>query len=284
MIQGKMKKFFKEIILILKQFIFIIKSLVSSPKIYSDILKNYKGYGLKFSSLVVLLITIIFLFGFSINLEIFEKNLYSKHSKESTNLDYIINQIPEINYNGDSISLDVKQPLFIKNPKDFTIAAFDLNGNIKISEKKNIPMIFQKNEVIFPNMNYIQSIKYSMFDREKKIITHTDIKNLIINKIESLKNNFVILAIILYFVTFLDYLIQNILIITLSYFTCKFMKLRFSFEDIVRSVLFASAPSAILSTILIFTFPLLLGISSFIKLFCIYFLSRAISKEYRLSR
>jgi hypothetical protein len=277
------RNFFNEIIVILSQFIFINRSLLTSQKIYYDILRFYRGYGLKFSFAVIFITTLIYTFGFLINIEIFDTKLKSEISKETTYLDYIVNQFPEINYDGKTISInDLDQKvIFIKNHDNVPIAVFDINNQIKATEKKNILLIFKAREINFPQTDYIKSISYkNILGSEPKNIANKDIKDFILKTISNFKNNILLAAPIIFAISLADYIIENFFIMILLYIICRVLKLSLLFKDIMRAILFASGPSTILSSILIFIMPDFIFLGTLMKLFCLFLLYKAIANIY----
>ncbi len=272
---------FQEIRNISRLFFYILKALLSSQKIYYDIVKNYRGYGIRFTAIVILLTTLISVIGFSINLKLLESNLAKPYSTEFSNLDYIISQFPEnINYDGNSISFKEDEKIIeIKNPKNIVIMSFDLKNKMKNSEKAKIPIQFKKNEVLFPNLGYINSIKYNNLSIERGIsISNMDIKNYIDHSLKTVKENVIFSIPIVFIIKFIDYILENILLIGFLYFICKLLKIDLLLKDIVRVTLFACAPSAIFESILLFTTPDLLFLSSLLKIFCLFLMYKAIGK------
>lgn len=275
-----MKRLYGEVCNIIKIFFYIIKSLLTSKKIYYHIIWIYKGYGLKFASIVVLISSIITMLGLYININILEYNLNRIDENNVNYLDYIVDQFPEpINYNGHSISFpDDNNVIKIKNKDGRAIILFDVNNKSTGSQRVNVPIIFKKNEVLFPKINYLNSIIYSSISNKNYSIYNTDIKSFINYHLGKMKSNILIASPIMYLLKFIDYIIENILIITLIFFMTKIFKIQINFSTVMRGVLFVVAPSFIFASILILLAPELLFISSFMKLICLFLLSKAITK------
>jgi hypothetical protein len=279
---SKMRKIFYELIKILKIFFLLIKSLIKSDNIYFNILKHYNGYGLKFTSLLIFFTTLISIFGIFINIQIFENNLQKIHTDNISRLDYIVNQFPEIHYDGKTISFENDdKPILIKNSQNDIIFAFDINNILKITEKSKTIAVFKKSELSFFKIPYVKSLNYkNIFGTKVRTINHEDLKIFILQSIDSAKANIIFSTPLIFLLTFIDYIVENSIVIFFVFILCKLLHINVTIKDITRTILFAAAPSALLSSILLFTIPSLLFLSSALRLFCLFSVYRTLAKIF----
>ncbi len=104
---------------------------VSSIGFYQRILLFYEGYGLKYIltlSFIASLFCSIYILNFVDNVKNYLA--YGTISTDVANLDHVISQFPEINYDGSKISLSDKEPIYINNTDNVPVVAIDPENKI----------------------------------------------------------------------------------------------------------------------------------------------------------
>ncbi|KAF8818360.1 hypothetical protein [Rickettsia endosymbiont of Cardiosporidium cionae] len=145
---------------------------VSSTIFYQKIYTNYHGYGFKYLlnitaiSLIILFVPIIQIFHSSGIDEYLSHNTISNYTTK--NIDFILEQIPEMNFNGKIISNSSNNNDEIKYIYDLEnkpILVIDTGSKLSQQEKYKIPIIFNRETIKF-NLNLInlENTKYTQIN------------------------------------------------------------------------------------------------------------------------
>lgn len=122
---------------------------VSSINFYCDVYKFYSGYGLRYLLMTCFLSSLIYCLSVLTTLvELKNYFVSNQSSKSTTTLEYIINQLPDIYYDGSNITLKDFSPLYLyKNSRD-KVAVIDCQDQLTHAEKMQVPIILTSNKII----------------------------------------------------------------------------------------------------------------------------------------
>lgn len=163
--------------ILLNPVLFIVNLLInvwlsiSSISFYEKILKK-KDYGLLYIlnlSLLSALVCTVFLLCNMHHIQQYLKN--NILSKTVINMDFILNKIPPIEYNGQEIISSRQMPLVIQNQDKVNVLAIDPNNQIPPGTRYTIPVIVTKKQIIIKLLDYSGDIK-STFPIELNTIFH----------------------------------------------------------------------------------------------------------------
>lgn len=234
---------------------------VSSINFYQRVISSYEGYGIKY----ILTISFISSFLCSIFILNYLDNIrqyfsYGTMTPSVINLDHIMSQFPELKYDGNKISLENPEPIYINNVYNQPIAAIDPENKISQSEKAKISILFTSRRIIFSfadsqktNVNSFPIDYPQIFGEESQIITQEVVRS----SMEKFFNKapkiliyimFPLLALLIFFNTFLE----KSFIIIMIYLLANFMSIKFSMKICTRLTMFTSGIFVLLQpTILI---------------------------------
>jgi hypothetical protein len=236
----------------------------SSAKFYQNILSNYGGYGIKyilniclFSSFVC---SIIFLNNINKLQDYFSDN---QVTAQVENIDHIISQLPDINYNGATIKISEEDlPSYINGVNGNRVVALD-PANKLTHQQKQIPIILSSDKIIIsffdPNgqMVFNIPIKYNqLFGNSPQLLSQEVIKSRLSVIFHELPKFYIYIVFPLIMLwLFVKILLINIFLSSLLYFAMSVLEIKASLKDCIRVTLFTSG-------IFIFLYPIILLLSS----------------------
>lgn len=237
---------------------------VSSINFYQQILSSYKGYGVRY------ILTVSFfssLFCSAIILSYFSNiNQYFTYgaiSPDTTNIDHIISQFPELKYDGSSISLENSDPVYINNTNNQPVVVIDPENKLPSSERAKIPVLLAKRKIILlftdPQKNNIGSFSLEypkLFDQDNTVISQETIKSLLersFNKAPTIiiYIMFPALALLIFFNNFLE---KSFIIIAI-YLLSNFVGTKSSMKTCIRVTMFSSGVLVLLQPFLLLILP-----------------------------
>lgn len=248
---------------------------ITSYTFYQDVYKKYCGYGFKYLFTICWISSVIYGIIILNNFNKFEQYLTSENNTE---IEYILNQIPLIQYDGKSISTDVEMPYFIEDTQHRRVAAIDLQSELEYSESSKIPIILKQNSAtiafISPSDSSTQqrnnvTINYdTIFGNTQWILNGSDTtRQYIIHTLQYSSKIFIyllmpILAIFRFAVIVFEKLFAMIVIYSLSYF----LGLTINLQTSCRLVMFASGVPVLLQPLFSTLIPQLYFITQILQL------------------
>lgn len=256
---------------------------VSSVKFYQEVCRSYTGYGLKYIFYICFLSSLLLCCIISLYLNILKDSFNDSQNgpklKLVANFEYILDQMPDVHYNGVSINTGQEDPVYIKDIEGNLVAIIDASNRLSVSEKSNSSMIFTQNSLLIRQKNgLVSNILYSDISNSKltkqkiaKIeeIIHNypwfivginimqDLHNTILNK-DTIKKEFtnffnILPKIFLYLgfplitiMAFISLIIENLFMIALVYLLSKVMNgTSLNISQSIRGVMFASGMQVI---------------------------------------
>jgi hypothetical protein len=227
---------------------------VSSIKFYENVFKNYKDYGLLYilnlSLISSIMCSVIFLSHIDKIRNYLNHNIISE---ETENIDFVISQLPPIEFDGQKISINEETPLYIKNKNDIKIVAIDPSNKIKPSDRDKIPVILTADKMILKMLDSEQKVQNTFpvqfdkfFGETPRIFTQIDIKAIFAKLFDQAPRIFIYLifpitGFLIFFNTFLD----KSLFIVLIFLVSRATKINLTMKTCIRLAMYASGFYAI---------------------------------------
>lgn len=246
-----------DIVLAIKVLLRILWLSVSSVAFYEDVYKRYSGYGVKYLFTLSFISSVIYC-AISLNYVILLKNYleFNKLTAYTSNLEYIIKQLPEISYDGKNISINEETPLFLFNANAGKVGAIDPKNQLSFSEKNKIPIVFTNNKIILSFVWDKKKINlpfdYQMiFGTEPQVLSDEQFKKHFAQVVNSVPTLFIyILMPVMIILTFIATLLRASLLIILVYLITQIFGPTIPIKTCIRVVLFSSGAHTLLEPIL----------------------------------
>ncbi|APZ30061.1 DUF1189 family protein [Rickettsia conorii] len=257
---------------------------ISSIEFYKDVYKNYQGYGIRYVftlSFILSIIYCIFILNYIITLKDYFNGIQS--SKVTANIEYIINQLPEIKYNNSNISVEEVEPIYLYSKNNNKIVVIDTKNQVSNKEKSKIPFVLEENKlkinliVANTKKHFPSTINYSeMFKQNEVILTPEIIKKYFADNLLYAPNLFIYFGmpfiILFWFVTFL---LERSIIVLLVYSLANLLTTKTSIQTSIRLVMFSSGVPIILQPVIIILIPELSILLQLLQMFttCLVFVA-----------
>ncbi len=271
-----------------KTIIYIVFSSVTSVRFYQRVILHYHGYGIKYA------LTLSFIAALFCNLLILNHTSNLKQyltqgiiTKDVNKFDYIISQLPVFYYDGNNLSIEGNEPLYINDANNQPVIAIDPENKIPAAVRAKIFLLFtNKNFVIsfFQNNNDSRNIviKYSqILGNDSQVLTHESQKILLLDLLDKVTN------VIIYFlfpllggIIFFNLLIEKSLFILLLYAFSNFASIVFSMKTCIRVTFFSASMFILIQPLMLFTIPEYIKFAWGIQIWANFLMLLAIIKIY----
>ncbi len=265
---------------------------LTSSDFYSDLYINHKGYGFKYLINLCILSSMIICGSLIVQINYQKQSLSSvsdlnnginqsegnnavfAESKNDAvdaggvNLNYLINQIPAMPYDGESITYDGEMPLYIKMPSGNTVAVIDLEGATFNRHKSFVaPVIFTKKliNISFVNLQGEAEVSVPLeykkiFGSEARVIDRSVIRDVLSEYFDYAPNLiiyafFPIFSLFLFGLTIFQNIAAIIMLLLVSFLFYK----NVSWKGCVRLVVFSAASVTLLQSLAFVSIPELLN-------------------------
>lgn len=234
---------------------------ISSIEFYKDVYQKYHGYGIRYLFIVSFIPAIIYCI-FILNYLITLKDSFNgtKQTKTTDNIEYIINQLPEMQYANSRISVKDEEPIYLYNKNNDKVAVIDIKKQVSIREKSKIPFVIEADKLTInfaidnTKKSFPRTINYSsLFDQSQITLTPEIIKKYFADNLMHLPNLFIYLgmpAIILFW--FVTFFLERSIIILLVCVAFKLLFNKVSVQDATRLVMFSSGVPILLQPVVPF--------------------------------
>jgi hypothetical protein len=174
-------------------------------------------------------------------------------SEETKNIDFVIKQLPPIEFDGQKISISENTPLFIKNKNDAKIVTIDPNNQMKPSDRDKLPIILASDKMIIKIIDSDQKVQNTfpirfdkLFGDTPHIFTQEDIKANFAKLFDQAPRIFIYIifpltGFLILFNTFLD----KSLFIILIFLVARVSKINLTMKTCIRLAMYASGFYAI---------------------------------------
>lgn len=144
-----MTNIFDDLVNWLKTLVRIFWQSLSSADFYFDVYRHYSGYGIKYLINICLICSFLISFTALKNARDMEVFLTSenKNPGKMSNLHSIIEQFPEIIFDGKEITINSDGPYFIFNENGEKLVAIDTENKLNPREIDAIPIVFLKQRI-----------------------------------------------------------------------------------------------------------------------------------------
>ncbi|MGX6959724.1 MAG: DUF1189 family protein [Rickettsia endosymbiont of Pentastiridius leporinus] len=254
---------------------------IRSIDFYKDVYKKYHGYGIRYLFIVSFIPSIIyciFILNYIVMLKGYFNGLHS--SKVTDNIEYVLNQLPEIKYANSKIFVEELEPIYLYNKYNEKVVVIDTKNQISNIEKSKIPFVLEASKFtvnliitntkkIFPSIiNYSDLFKQNQLTLTPEIIKKYFAENLLY--VPNLFIYFGMPAIMLFW--FITFLFEKSVIILLVYITTTLLRTKTSIQTAIRLVMFSSGVPILLQPI-VTLIPQLSGVSQLVQIFtlCLVF-------------
>lgn len=237
---------------------------VSSVAFYEKIFRSYKGYGFKYAfilSFIASLFCTILLLNNTETLRVYlDKGIIST---KTDSLDFIISQLPDMEYDGRRIALTEETPYYINDKSNNKTIAIDPSNKLMPSERVKIPIILGEHKII---INFLDSkgdlfnttpLGYTqIFGQQPQTLDQSKIKLSLMDLLNKSSYLFIYLIFpILTIVIFSYALLEKSFMILMLYIISHLSGIKISLKTTIRMVLFASGIFILLQSILALTIP-----------------------------
>lgn len=242
---------------------------VSSIEFYRDIYNVYRGYGIKY------ILTISFLSSFFCCIvllnQIFDIQNYFTYnviSNNVTNIDHIINQFPDLNYDGLSISpSEDKTVTYLTNINNDKVIAIDPANTLSSFERDKVPIVLTSNKIILSLINpgekplYTVLLNYNkIFVEPVQIINQTSLKASLAEVFKGASQVFIYLFFpSIWLIIFLKAIMEKGFIIVVMYLLANIIGINMPLKTCVRLVLFAGGVFYLMQPVILLILPALNG-------------------------
>lgn len=257
---------------------------ISSIEFYKGVYRNYQGYGIRYLftvSFITSIIYCIFILNYVITLKDYFNGIQS--SKVTDNIEYIINQLPEIKYNNSKISVEEVEPIYLYSKNNNKIVVIDTKNQVSNKEKSKIPFVLEDNKlkinliVANTKKNFSSTVNYSeIFKQNEVILTPEIIKKYFADNLLYAPNLFIYFgmpAIILFW--FVTFLLERSIVVLLVYSLANLLTVKTSIQTSIRLVMFSSGVPIILQPVIIILIPELSILLQLLQMFttCLVFIA-----------
>ena len=232
-----------------------LKLSVSSIRFYENVFNSYKGYGIKYIFTLSAISSLICCAAFLAQTN--EINNYlsnGKISRHTQNLDQVINQLPTIEYSGNSISIHEDTPFYINNLDNKKLLAIDPSNKLNHTDKSKLPILLTKSSLILTinsddeKSKRTLSLKYiDLFGTDSQIIDKEFVKSALLDIMSKAPSLFIYLIFpLLTALLLVNTLLDKLFLIIMVFFITKISKIQAGMQSCIRSVLFTSGFYALL--------------------------------------
>jgi hypothetical protein len=257
---------------------------ISSIEFYKGVYRNYQGYGIRYLftvSFITSIIYCIFILNYVITLKDYFNGIQS--SKVTDNIEYIINQLPEIKYDNSKISVEEVEPIYLYSKNNNKIVVIDTKNQVSNKEKSKIPFVLEDNKlkinliVANTKKTFPSTVNYSeIFKQNEVILTPEIIKKYFADNLLYAPNLFIYFgmpAIILFW--FVTFLLERSIVVLLVYSLANLLTVKTSIQTSIRLVMFSSGVPIILQPVIIILIPELSILLQLLQMFttCLVFIA-----------
>ena len=133
---------------IINEFFRILWLSVSSTGFYSDLYSKYKGYGLKYISMIISVTSIIYAILFMYNMITIRNYLEPGAEQDNNPVEFMLKNWPILQYDGKTLSSENPAPVYITTQSGVKLAVIDVAGTLSKDELQKVSIVFAKDKLI----------------------------------------------------------------------------------------------------------------------------------------
>ena len=218
-------------------------------KFYEKVFKKYNDYGalyiINLSLISSIVCTIIFLHNVDKIQDYLKYNIVSERVE---NIDFVIKQIPPIEYDGQNITVDSDEPIIIKNKNGNNVLVIDPDNKTKPSDRNKFPLILSQNKMIISLIDSEGKVKNTfpikfdqIFNQIPRVLTNEEIKSSLAKLLDQAPRVLVYMIFPLTgFLIFLNTFLDKAFFIVMIFLVTKISGLNLSMKTCIRLTMYAS--------------------------------------------
>lgn len=233
---------------------------VSSVKFYVYIFNKHRDYGVRYIVNLALISALICIIGFFYKIHELERafkgeivdNLFKK-------IDYILKQIPDLEFDGQNITNNYPEAFIIKNQLDKPVLAIDPQNNMLPREREKLDLTVTKDKLIIKladSTNLPIELK-QLFGKNNSLITYDLTKQLIASMLASSYRvlTYIVFPLMVILVIINSFLDKALLILALFFVMRVVSKEKISMKSMIRLSMYSSGIYALFQLIFVFFLP-----------------------------
>ena len=261
---------------------------VSSADFYRDLYSKYKGYGLKYITMIISITSIIYAILFMYNLNLIRAYLEPGADQDGNPVEFILKDWPELQYDGKNLSSEDPTPVYLTTQAGIKLAVIDIAGNLKKDELQKVPLVFTKDKVILwlgtnntENESGSTIMTYDkIFGTDSLTIDHDFVKNFIFSTINQIGPLAFFIAVpILILVRLGIHIFRNLFGIVLLYAILWWMRASPTIQSASRIILFSSGVAEFITPVVLIIDQPLMPITVFVEYWAVLLAMYAIARK-----
>ena len=261
---------------------------VSSADFYRDLYSKYKGYGLKYITMIISITSIIYAILFMYNLNLIRAYLEPGADQDGNPVEFILKDWPELQYDGKNLSSEDPTPVYLTTQAGIKLAVIDIAGNLKKDELQKVPLVFTKDKVILwlgtnntENESGSTIMTYDkIFGTDSLTIDHDFVKNFIFSTINQIGPLAFFIAVpILILVRLGIHIFRNLFGIVLLYAILWWMRASPTIQSASRIILFSSGVAEFITPFVLIIYQPLMPITVFVEYWAVLLAMYAIARK-----
>jgi len=282
---------------IINEFFRVLWLSVSSADFYSDLYNKYKGYGLKYITMIISLTSIVYAILFMYNL-ISIKNyleqitIHEGAGQETNPVAFMLKDWPSLQYDGQIITSEDPTPVYITTLAGIKVAAIDPAGNLTKDQMQKVSLIFAKDKAILwlssnnkgdkQELNSIVLTYDKIFGTEPLTINHDFIASYMLNTLKQIGPLAFCIAIpILMILRVIIHISRNLFSIILLFGIFWWTKKKPTASSVTRIVFFSSGVPEVITPLILIIYPPLLPITIFVEYWAVMLAMYAIARKQK---
>lgn len=235
---------------------------ISSINFYLNVYRNYVGYGIKYLFTVTFFSSLIYCFGVLGYIIDFKKYILTPTNVNyGSNLEYIVDQLPEIYYDGKNISIKEEGPLYLYDGVGDKVALIDLKHQVPYKEKIKIPALITSDKLFLllklnPKLVNFPIPYWMVLGSKAQTLSHEVIKNNFIFFLNMFPKAFIyIISPLFILIVFLNTLFETFIITLMVYLLSQFLGPKSSLNTCSRMMAFSSGVYILFNPLVHIFFP-----------------------------
>ena len=173
---------------------------------------------------------------------------YNIVSERVENIDFVIKQIPPIEYDGQNITVDSDEPIIIKNKNGNNVLVIDPDNKTKPSDRNKFPLILSQNKMIISLIDSEGKVKNTfpikfdqIFNQIPRVLTNEEIKSSLDKLLDQAPRVLVYMIFPLTgFMIFLNTFLDKAFFIVMIFLVTKISGLNLSMKTCIRLTMYTS--------------------------------------------
>lgn len=259
---------------VINEFFRMLWLSVSSSEFYHDLYTKYKGYGVKYITMVISITSIIYAISFMYNINLIKNYLKPGTDQTDNPVEFILQSWPIIQYDGNNFFSENSAPIYLITRSGHKVAVIDIAGSLAKADLQKIPFVFTKSKLIIwlgakengQKMENFSIIYNKIFGTSPAVIDQDYIKNFLYNTLDQIGVVTFLLSIpIIIAIRLVIHIIRNLFSIGLLYSVLWWIKAKPNIQSSSRAVFFASGMSEFITPFILILYQDLMPLTIFVE-------------------